>query len=288
MSWQLLLYINLAAGTIRELLNKKISNTVSLFAGLFYITLFAQVFFYVSWVFTSQTLPRYDLYASLCGILIVAGFSFYFAALRISLTQSILFQSYSILVTILLSAVFLGESKYFDIRTFSGIKVVSGTILAFLALWFLLHQKNKKEERLEKKWLYYIAGTILFLGIGSFASISFIHKLTPTEIFINQANTMIPLYLVLIFIGKEKLSIGKKMLAFTFINALVSAIAIVAFYKGLLLMPVAKFYPLQQLSLVILTMITGWIFYHEKDFFSKEKLRGLILGLAGMLLLITS
>src|SRR4030067_533543 len=107
MSWQLLLYINLAAGTIRELLNKKISNTVSLF------------------------------------------------------------QSYSILVTILLSAVFLGESKYFDIRTFSGIKVVSGTILAFLALWFLLHQKNKKEERLEKKWFYYIAGTILFLGIGS-------------------------------------------------------------------------------------------------------------------------
>ena|SRR3990167_1785505 len=151
MSWQLLLYINLAAGTIRELLNKKISNTVSLFAGLFYITLFAQLFFYVSWVFTSQKLPRYDLYASLSGILIVAGFSFYFAALRISLTQSILFQSYSILITILLSAVFLGESKYFDIRTFTGIKVVSGTILAFLALWYLLHQKNKKEERLEKK-----------------------------------------------------------------------------------------------------------------------------------------
>lgn len=288
MTWQILLGINLAAATIREFLNKKITNKIDPFVGLLYITFFAQIFFYLSFIITTHKLPRFDFLMSLSGILILIGFSAYFLALKISLSQSILFQSYSILVTIVLSAIFLGESKYFDIRTPMGLKVIFGIILAFLALWYLLHQKSKKEEKLEKRWFVYILITIIFMGIGSFISISFIHKYSPLEIFINQTNVTLPFFLLLTLLKKRRLAISKRMLLMTFFNAIVSTIAVIAFYQALLLTPVAKFYPLQQLLLVVLTMFTGVIFFKEAHFFSGKKLLGMLLGFIGMVLLIMS
>lgn len=288
MTWQILLVINLAAASVREYLNKKIADKVSPFVGLFYIFLFAQTMFYTSFILYYRAFPRLDLPLTLTGIVLFAGFVSYFAALKISLSQSILFQSYSILVTVVLSAIFLGESKYFDLHTATGLKVISGIALSFIALWYLLHQKSKKQEQLEKKWFVYILSTIVFLGVGSFLTVFFIHRFTPLEVVINQDNVIIPLLLLSAVIKKDNLKIGRRMLQISIINAFVSTIAVIAFYQALLLTPVAKFYPLQQLSLVIITMFTGVIFYKEKDLFSGTKLVGMALGLAGMVLLVTS
>ncbi len=288
MTWQILLVINLAAASVREYLNKKVADRVSPFVGLFYIFFFAQLMFYGSFFLFYHTFPRLDLPLAFTGIILFAGFVSYFAALKISLSQSILFQSYSILVTVVLSAVFLGESKYFDLHTATGLKVIMGTALSFVALWFLLHQKSKKQEQLEEKWFVYILSTVVFLGVGSFSAVFFIHRFTPLEVLINQDNVIVPLLLLFAVLRKEKVKIGRRMLQITGVNAVVSTIAAVAFYQALLTTPVAKFYPLQQLSLVIITIFTGVIFYKEKDLFSGTKLVGMVLGLAGMVLLVTS
>lgn len=284
----MLLLINLAAAAVREYLNKKVADKVSPFVGLFYIFFLAQLLFYGCFFFFYHAFPRFDLLLSLTGIVLFVGFVSYFSALKISLSQSILFQSYSILVTVVLSAIFLGESKYFDLHTATGLKVISGIALSFIALWYLLHQKSKKQEQLEKKWFVYILTTIVFLGVGSFFTVFFIHRFTPLEVVINQDNVIVPLLLLFAVLRKEKLKIGRRMLQITGVNAFVSTIAVIAFYQALLITPVAKFYPLQQLSLVIITMFTGVIFYKEKDLFSGTKLVGMALGLAGMVLLVTS
>ncbi len=288
MSWQILLLINLAAASVREYLNKKVADRVSPFVGLFYICFFALILFYGCFFLFYHAFPRFDLLLSLTGIILIAGFISYFAALKISLSQSILFQSYSILITIVLSAIYLGESKYFDFHTATGLKVIIGILLSFIALWSLLHQKSKKKEQLEKKWFVYILSTIVFLGVGSFFTIFYIHRFSPLEVIINQNNVMVPLLFLFAVIRREKILIGSRMLKATAVNAFVSTIAVIAFYQALLLTPVAKFYPLQQLSLVIITMFTGVIFYKEKDLFSGTKLVGMALGLVGMVLLVMS
>src|SRR3990170_574191 len=129
MSWEILLFINLISATIREALSKKIADKMSFSVGLFYIMVFSQVLLYLAFFITHGSLPRFDLNVSAIGVIFVIAFSAYFAAIKISLSQSILFQSYSILVTVILTAIYLGEAKYFDLSTPTGIKVISGTLM---------------------------------------------------------------------------------------------------------------------------------------------------------------
>jgi len=261
---------------------------MSPFVGLFYIVLFVQIWLCSAFLITHKALPRFDLFASAIGVIFVIGLLAYFSAIKITLSQSLLFQSYSILITIILTALYLGESKYFDITTSSGIKVLMGTLLAFVALWYLLHTGSKKEEKVERIWFLYILVTIIALGVGSFLSISTLKYLMPMETLINQGNLMIPTLFIIATAKKEKLIVSRSKLFLTAANSVFSTVAVIAFYYALQIVPVAKFYPIQQVSLVIITIITGYIFFNERNIFSGKRLLGMGLGLIGIILLVTS
>ncbi len=288
MSWQVLLGINLIFGALREVFNKKVADKIDPYVGLFYITLFVNFWFYIYQIVTVGSFPRFNLLQAASGVVIAAAALSYFSALKISLSQSILFQSYSIIVTIGLAAIFLGEGSYFDIRTITGIKVIAGIILAITALWFLLHVGSKKEERLEKRWFVYIIFTILFFGVGSFFSVSLTRINPPMEVLINQENVMVPLFLILSLWQKKKVLIGKKLVLLTLINSIFAAVAIISFFAALRVVAVAKFFPIQQVSLVVLTMISAVVFYKESNIFSGKRLIGMAMGLLGIIMLVTS
>lgn len=288
MSWQILLIINLITATIRELFNKKIANRVPPLVAIFYILLFSQIWIALTHFLIYRTWPQNNWQTAWPGVLFVVGFGAYFSAIRISLSQSILFQSYSILVTVILSAIFLGEGKYLDIRTGAGIKVIGGIILAFAALWKLLHVGNKNEERLEKKWFFYILLTIIFQGVGAFVTISNIARATPLEVIYNQGNGMLAVILLYFLISKKSFIIGRKMIYLILISSIFSSMAVTTFYQAILKAPVAKLYPLQQVSLVILTIIGSYLFFGEKKILGKSYLKGMILGMLGILMLVTS
>lgn len=288
MTWQILLVINLLSASIREFLYKKLSDKITPLAMLFYVLIFSGVgLYFLQFVFYRQ-LPKFDITLSLTGIIIIVAFYSYFSAIKISLSQSILYQSYSILVTIVLAAIFLGEAKYFDLTTGTGMKVVAGIILAFISLWYMLQAKNKNEEKKEKKWFVYILITIFAMGVGSFATISYLHKFTSLEVLINQTNVMVVVVYLLMRWQKEKILIGRKLTQLTLVTAVFSLISVVMFYQALKIVPVAKFYPLQQVSLVIMTIFIGVVFYKEKSILTGKHLLGMILGLGGILLLVTS
>ena len=129
---------------------------------------------------------------------------------------------------------------------------------------------------------------ISFLGTGSFFSVSFLEKFTSYELLINQGNVMIPVFFALSMFKGGGIKIGRKYISLMVINSVFSTISVVAFYNALKLVSVAKFYPLQQVLLVIATIFTGVVFYKEKSTLTGKHLIGMILGLCGILLLVTS
>ena len=261
MSWTALLAINLTAATVRETLNKAIANRMDPTISLFYIQGFSLVWLYLLQVLFIRQPVRLDLLISLPAALFVAAFVFYLKALKISLSQSILFQSYSILVTVLLSAVFLGETKYLNPSADSGMKVLLGIIFAMAALWLLLHTGRKKEEVLERRWFLYIGATIFSLGAGSFFSVLSLTRATPVNVMINQGNMIVPLYIIINVLSKKSIRLSKKNLALTVANSLAAVVSVFAFFKLIQSMPVAKLLPLQQVLLVIIMMTVGIVVY---------------------------
>ncbi|OGG26007.1 hypothetical protein A2960_05630 [Candidatus Gottesmanbacteria bacterium RIFCSPLOWO2_01_FULL_39_12b] len=255
---------------------------------LFYLVVFGFLWLYPYHLIATGTYPRFNLMATLPGIIFTVSFVAYLSAIRISLSQTILFQSYSILVTIFLTAVYLGEGKYFDVATVSGLKVIIGIILAIVSLWFLLHVGRKKEELLERRWFLYILLVIFFGGTGSFLSIWFLTNSTPQEMIINQSYSMFILLFVLIKIYRKKLLIGNKATLLIFVSSFFASIAVVSFYEVLKQVAVSKILPVQQVSLVVLTMLSAVIFYKESNIFSGRRLIGMVMGLVGIIMLVTS
>lgn len=284
----MLLGINLISATIRETLTKKIANNVDPFVGLFYLVMFGFIWLFLYQFLTVREFPQFDLVAGLAGAFFVVTFVAYLSALKISLSQSILFQSYGILITIILTAVFLGEGKYFDITTIAGLKVTGGIILAIVSLWLLLHVGRKKEEKLEKRWFFYILLVILFGGVGSFVSISTIQWLSAQEIIINQSYIMAISLFILIKVFKKNLRIGRQKTLLIFAAEFFACIAVVSFYEMLKYVAVSRILPVQQVSLVVLTMISAVVFYKESNIFSGKRLIGMVMGLVGIILLVTS
>lgn len=287
MGWEILFIINLVTASLREFLYKKLADKVDPFVCLFYIVVFSAIWLNIGFIISYQNLPELNFLIISSGIIFIFAFISYFKALKISLSQSVLFSSYSILITLILSAIYLGEAKYFDVTTVLGIKTFSGVILAFVALWFLLHTGKRREEKLEKKWFYLIAVTILFLGIGSFLSLLFLEKYTPFEVVVNQIYGEIPILVFLMILLKKKISVPAKQMKLLMVNSFIASIAVIAFYSTLLYIPAAVLFPIQQVSLVMVTMVMGVVFYHETNILTGKRLTGIILGLLGMVMLIT-
>lgn len=287
MSWQILLVINLILATVRETFSKKLANKLDPYVMVFYIALINGVLLYAYQFLVYQTWPRMDPVVTLSGIIFVIAFVSYYYAVKISLSQSILFQSYSIIVTIVLAAIFLGESRYFDLLSVIGMKTIAGILLAFAALWLLLHQGGKKEHQMERRWFVYMSISILALGVGSFFSVLFSKTYYPVEVFINQTHSMIPLLLGLLVAQKKSLSIPRSLYKILVLNCISAVGAVIAFYEILhLQIAVSRIYPVQQVLLVVLTMISGVLFYKEAHFFTGKRLIGMMVGLGGIILLV--
>jgi uncharacterized membrane protein len=287
MPWQFLLLINLVFASLREALNKNLTNKAAPVIMVFYSTILSLVWLFVYQLVIRGTWPHIYPMMIASGIIYVIAFIAYYSAMKISLSQSILFQSYSVLITIFLSALFLGDYRLLDISQPVGQKIVSRIVLACLSLWFLLHEGGKRERKLEAKWFVAIGITIVLMGLGAFVSIFFSRQVEPVEVFINQSYLMIPVLLVFIFLRKQSLVVSRRTGFIMTVNSLVSVIAVLSFYEMLKNQSVARISPLQQVLLVVITMINSIVFFHESGTFTGKKLVGMVLGLVGVILLMT-
>lgn len=288
MNWVGFLGINLVFSTLRETLNKKIADKTDPVVSVFYIFYLNTLLFLILHIIMVGFVFHFNIFAILSGVIFTVSWLTYYKAIKISLSQSILFSSYSIVIVVLLSAIYLGESRYFDITKLAGMQVVLGIGFAIIALWYLLHQQKKKEQLLEWRWFVYILLTIITMGIGSFISLYSLKILTTTDIFINQAVGSVPAISILALIGRRsKLNIGISKLFVMFCISVATVGAVYAFYEAARLAPAIILYPVQTVLLVITTMLAGFFIYKEGNMFHGKRLWGLLLGLLGILLLST-
>lgn len=287
MPWQFLLGINLLCGVIRETLNKRISQKTDPFVSILYLFTIDGLFFLILQLFLFGLTFHFNIITIFTGILITFGYIAYYFAVRISLTQSILFGSYSLLITIFLAALFLGESRYFDLTTPTGLKVILGVGIACVALWYLLHEGRKAEVQLEKKWFTFIGMNIVMMGIGSFGSVYALREfhLTTYEVLLNQTIGGLPVVFAWIIYTRKKMKIASSTLRDILINSVVTAGAVIAFFELLKVMPSAKIYPIQTVLLIILTMISGVMLYKEGNILKGKRIFGVLFGLVGIILL---
>src|SRR5438552_213985 len=98
MPWELLLGINLLCAVTRETLNKRITHKVDPFVAIFYLFAIDGVFFLILQFLLFGLTFQLNIVTIIGGIFITLGYVAYYFAVRISLSQSILFASYSLLI----------------------------------------------------------------------------------------------------------------------------------------------------------------------------------------------
>lgn len=285
MNWLPFLGINLIAATLRETVSKKVVNQIDPLTAFFYFSLFISIWLFIIHLIIYRELPRIELDVVLSGIVSLIGYAAYLKAVSYSLSKSILFQSYSVVVTIILAAVFLGEASLLNPAKIEGLKLIIGLLLAFLSLKFLMATHSKKVEIEEKKWLFYILITILFMGLGSFFNVFFVRTMPITSVFTNQALFMVPVSFLLLKLLRKNISLSRKNLSFLTVTSVAQAAAYVSFFKAAEMIAVSRLFPIQQVTLVITTMIAGFIFFKERELVTKPKVIGSILGIIGIILI---
>lgn len=286
MSWQIPLFINIIFATIRGYLDKKISDRVDPFLAFFYLAFVGAVGYFLLYIIKYNSFPPIYPEMVLLGVLYSFVISLYMSAIRINLTQSSIFASYYLVIPMLLSAIFLGEWRLFNPVTFTGQKTLFGISLALISMLLLLHAHNKKEERLEKKWLIFIVLQILLNGLASFWGKTFINNHGPLETMTSQVMGGVPvMFMINIFRG-QKFKLATNNFLWIIIDGTVIVFSVVFYYLAVRSGPLSIVLPVQSLILTATVVLIGLFVYKEAHDFDRNKLIGLILGGLGIMLLV--
>lgn len=279
------LFINIIFATFRGFLDKKIVSKVDPYLAFFYVSVASGLAWLLFYIVRHETFPQIYPEMMLMGILYTVVIGSYLYAIRINLSQTVIFSSYYLLISMFLSAVFLGEWRLFDPSTSRGIKTIFGVMFAFVSMVLILHAHTRKEEKMELKWLFFISINIVLNGIGSFWGKTFIDRHGPLETAFSQSVAGVPMLFLINFLKNKDFKIPKYYHLLCIINGVVIAFAVIFYYLALKNGPLSIVLPLQTVILNIVLVLIGLFVYKETHLFDKGKILGLILGGVGVILL---
>ncbi len=285
MSWQIPLLINIIFGTIRSYLDKKLVDRIDPFLVFLYTSIWGTVFFFLFYFFRHLSFPTIYPEMIFLGVLTTISMCSYLAAIKISLTQSVIFASYYLLLVLILAAVFLSEWQLFNPAESSGQKMIVGSILAFISIFLILSGRTKKEERLERKWIIYIVVFIILTAISVYWGKVFIADHGPLETLISQSLGVLPAIYIINIIKRVKWSISRENHLLAAVDGLAVVLATAFYYQALKSGPLSLILPVQTLVGTIAIVLVGLILFNEKQQFDKGKIIGLVLGMLGIILL---
>lgn len=286
MTWQIPLFFNIIFGTVRSYLDKKLVDRIDPFLVFFYTSIWGTVFFLLFYFLRHLSFPTIYPEMIFLGVLITFAMCSYLAAIKISLSQSVIFTSYYLLLALILAAVFLSEWQLFNPTESSGQKTIVGGILAFISLFLLLSGGTKKEERLERKWLIYIVAFIILNAISVFWGKVFIADHGPLETLISQSLGALPAIYIINIIKKVKWPISRENHLLAAIDGLAVVLSVVFFYQSLKNGPLSLILPIQTLVGTMAVVLVGLFIYKETHMLTRQKTVGIVLGFLGVVLLV--
>jgi uncharacterized membrane protein len=286
MTWQIALFLNIIFSVIRGSLYKKLVDKIDPILVMMHTNFWGIVFFSSYFVFFNREFPVIYPEMLLLGILFTVSFGAYLKAARISLTQSVVFGSYYLVITLFLAAIFLGEWKLFDIQNISGIKNILGAVMAFISIYLLMTSGSKKEKMLEKNWIKYISLNIILTGFGTFWSKAFLVNHLPIETLFSQYLGGMPIQVIYNKIKLKKLSVDFTYYPAIILCSLMEVVGLSLYYVAFKEGPAMIILPVQTIMITIFTSLSGLIFFKEAHMFKKEKIWGLVIGIVGVGLLV--
>ncbi|MBM3283417.1 hypothetical protein FJY90_04140 [Candidatus Gottesmanbacteria bacterium] len=287
MTWQITLFISIIFGTVRGYAYKKLVEKIDPFLINFYINILGLPLYVLYYVIDSG--GRITLYPEMMvlGVFFLLAFSAYLYATKISLSQSAVYSSYYLVITIFLTSVFLGEGKLFDPRFFAGQKNIIGVILAVFSGYLIFASDSKKEKAKDEKWLGFMLFNIIVFGVGAFISKRFLLTHTVIEALFSQTIAILPVaFLINLAKGNSIIRAGKEHFFWLTANTIFDFMTIVLYYLTLKSGPAALVSPAFSMSLTVMIVIVGLVFFQEIKHFSKAKFAGLGLGILGVGLLV--
>lgn len=286
MTWHIYLLANIIATVLRGFIEKKLVATIAPLVLVLYVSFWVLVFLVSFQVLTIGGLGV--VYPDMVGVGVIFALALasYFSAIKISLSQTSVLAAFHVMVAMILSALFLGEWQLFHPYSVSGIKSLSGIGLSISAMWFLLVGHARGKIPTDAAWGRAILSYILLNGIGAFLSKAFLttHDVLPMLVW-QSAGTVVAL-LVLNVWKKNWLRLSLPLIGATFVNGLTFVLGTWLFFSALQLGPLSIVMPIQILSITILVALVGLVAFREFAAFTKTKLIGTILGIAGIVLLV--
>lgn len=280
------LFLNIIFGTIRGFLDKKLVNHYDPFLVLLVTEIWVGFFFLSAYLFIHHSLPPIFPGMVIVGGLFIFVIYFYFEAIKISLSKTIILSSFYLLITMGLSAIFLQEWRLFDLNTISGWKNIIGAVFALFSVYFLLKSHNKKEEKLEKKFFLFITLNILFNGIGTFWIKSILQTQGELEVILSQVIGGLLVLIPIHILKKNTLNKNRNFHLLAFLDGFVIFLVIWTFTAALKNGPTVLVLPIQTVLLTIFIALIGLFIFNEKRSFTFEKKIGLVLGIIGVLILV--
>jgi uncharacterized membrane protein len=286
MSWQLPLFLNIVFGTIRSYLDKKLVERldplVVYVCTVFWMTGFLLLYYLAIYHRAPAVYPE----MMVLGILYAVAIGSYLKAIKINLSQSVVFSSYYLVIPMVLSAIFLGEWSYFNPNSFSGQKTIVGLILAFVSMFLILRSHTKKEAKMELTWVYLIIINIVLNGIGTYWGKTFVNTHGPFDTIFSQCLGALPVVILINYFGKKKYHLTPTNHILVALDGLIITLAVAFYYLAIQRGPLTLILPIQTLLGSIAIVTVGLVLFQEGQHLGKEKIAGLVIGIIGIMLLV--
>lgn len=224
--------------------------------------------------------PKTLFFLTCSGLSTGASWICYFKALQLSDVNKVTpIDKSSTLLTILLSALFLGES----ITLLKGISIV---LIGFGTFLMIEKKEITETSASQKSWFIYAVLSAIFASLTAILGKVGIHNID------SNLGTAIRTIVILILawaivLFQKKLSsikeIDKKSWLFLFLSGLSTGLSWMSYYKALQQGKASIVVPIDKLSILI-TFFFAWIILKEKV--SAKSLLGLLLLTGGTLLLL--
>lgn len=285
MSWQISLIFNLIFGTIRSYLDKKLVEKIDPFVVYIYTVIWMTGYLIIYSLFFKHSIPSVYPEMIAMGVLYGVAIASYLKAIKINLSQSVVFTSYYLVIPMVLSAVFLGEYAHFNLQNLSGQKTISGLTLAFISMFLILRSHTRREAKMELTWVFLIITNIVLNGIGTFWGKTFVDKHTLFDTMFSQCLGGIPTVFFISLIGKSKYSLTMRNHLWLALDGLIITLAVVFYYQTVKSGPLTLILPIQTLLGTVAITLVGLVIYKEAQKLEITKIFGLGLGILGVVLL---
>lgn len=209
-------------------------------------------------------------------------------AIKVSLSQTMLFLPLTGFVGVLLTAVFLSEWRFLNPQTFNGILTLVGALGLLGSIWFFRRERaeNKKVRRI---WLWCIIGQSALGGVIVFLMKYFAQQaIAKTDfIFSWYLGALLGSFLLLVLEKDLKIRLPQRGLWLEYcLLSTATLIAVLTSYWSLELAPATLVLPLSQFFTVLGSALVGLFIFHERKAFSSRNWVGAVVGFVSGILLI--